>query len=360
MKTIVVCITLWVFSAYAYVLQAQEVKEEKEENTRITLLEEEKSTIVAEEKALLKKAVEAINERLANSEITKEKAQELKESAAAIAALNIQNRIGIVDHKITLLERNGETYKLGESSLTVNILGEDEDKTKVLLDIAINNKKHPKKVIYDKRTYTDFVLAFGLNNAITREQSLKDVDYKIAGSRFFEIGIAWKTRVFKHSNIMRVKYGISYHSNGLKPTDNRYFVARNRQTVLETFPETLDKSKFRMDHLVVPLHIEIGASTKKVSEEKMRYSIQKKFRIGIGGYAGLNLSTRQKLKFVEDGDKVKNKLKRDYNTNDFIYGVSSYLGFGDMSLYAKYDLSPIFENATVDTHNVSLGLRFDL
>jgi len=44
------------------------------------------------------------------------------------------------------------------------------------------------------------VLAFGLNNAIVEGESFDDSPYKIGGSRFFEIGWAWKTRVFKNSN----------------------------------------------------------------------------------------------------------------------------------------------------------------
>ena len=40
--------------------------------------------------------------------------------------------------------------------------------------------------------------------------------------------------------------------------------------------------------------------------------------------------------------------------------MSGYLGLGDCSLYVKYDLSPIFNNATVDQNNISLGVRLDL
>ncbi|KKK42126.1 hypothetical protein LCGC14_2286880, partial [marine sediment metagenome] len=67
-----------------------------------------------------------------------------------------------------------------------------------------------------------------------------------------------------------------------------------------------------------------------------------------------------KLKYKIDGDKVKDKLKRDYNTSNLIYGLSAYAGFDSVLLYVKYDLNPIFQDASVEQHNVSLGLRFDL
>ena len=61
-----------------------------------------------------------------------------------------------------------------------------------------------------------------------------------------------------------------------------------------------------------------------------------------------------------DGDRVKEKIRTDYNTNDFVYGVGAYVGIGEVSLYAKYDINTIFKDQAVDYNNVSLGLRFDL
>ncbi|NNE77207.1 MAG: hypothetical protein HKN31_09055, partial [Pricia sp.] len=72
------------------------------------------------------------------------------------------------------------------------------------------------------------------------------------------------------------------------------------------------------------------------------------------------LSTRQKLKYELDGENVKEKLKRNYNTSNFVYGLSAYAGFDSILLYVKYDLNPIFKDATIEQHNISLGLRFDL
>ena len=68
----------------------------------------------------------------------------------------------------------------------------------------------------------------------------------------------------------------------------------------------------------------------------------------------------KKLKYKRNGERVKDKLKRGYNTSNFVYGLSGYLGFDGVLLYAKYDLNPIFKDAVKEQHNVSLGLRFDL
>lgn len=313
---------------------------------RIENLIAEKDKVVRHEKDALKIEVEEINHRLKEGDITKSEADEEKKTAAAKRALNIENRIAIIDNEIELLERNkGEV---------ANRSYEDD----YWFDRWWNDDDPPVK--YDRRTYFDLVLAFGLNNALIDGQSLENTPYKVWGSRFFEIGLAWRTRVFKNTNLLRIHYGLSFQFNGLKPENNQYFVTNNGQTELEEFQYELVKSKFRMDNLVFPVHFEFGPSRFSQSVKKVRYHIRHQFRVGIGVFGGFNMSARQKLKYYGDGQKVKAKLKRGYNTSNFIYGLSAYMGVGCAQLYIKYDLNPIFKDATIDQHNISLGLRFDL
>lgn len=357
MRTITMYLVGLVTLFMVHSLSAQEEYEKK-----IETLKEQKTKITQQEKEALKYEVENINERLHDGSLKEEEANLLKQKAAEKRALNIENRIAIVDNQINLLERNqGKMLVLMELDtvtgkgirLGVDINGKPA--------IIFKSKNWKREVRYDRRTYSDFVMAIGLNNVITEGQSLNDSPYKIGGSRFFEMGWQWRTRLFKNSNFVRLNYGFSFQFNGLKPKDNQYFVAlENRQTELQEFEFDLNKSKFRMDNLVFPMHLEFGPSKLKTTDEKMRYSLRNQFRIGLGGYAGFNMGTRQKLKYDRNGDNVKDKLKRGYNTNDLIYGLSAYAGVDGVLLYVKYDLNPIFKDAAVDQRNVSLGLRFDL
>ncbi|GAA4274137.1 hypothetical protein U6A24_00635 [Aquimarina gracilis] len=357
MKTLLTIATLLAMALFVQFVNAQEDLN----NDKIEKLKAQKEVLITAEKEALKKEVEAINQRLDNNEITIEEAQKLKEEAAKVHALNIENGMAILDNRIALLERNGtELLGTDTNKVTIGLGAKDYDDGDVLFGINIKRANDDDEVKYDRRTSSNLVLAFGLNNTIVDGQSLDDSDYKILGSRFFEIGWVWNTRVFKNSNFLRLKYGISYTSNGLKPTDNRYFVDNGDQTDLEEFPFNLSKSKFRMDNIVVPVHFEFGPSKVVKTDKSIRYYTARKFRMGLGGYLGANISTRQKLKYRENGNRIKDKIKRDYNTSDLIYGLSTYIGFGDMSLYLKYDLSPVFKDAEIEQNNVSLGLRFDL
>lgn len=317
------------------------IAQEMDSSEKIKQLEKQKEEIISEEKEALKAEVEKINARLEKKEIDWEEAENLKSEAAKKHALNIRNRISIIDNQIALLKRENET----------DVFEDDHENEEQ--DRWFHKYKY-------SRTSTHLVMAVGFNNALLEGQNMNDSDFKVGGSRFFELGIAWKTRVFENSNWLRVRYGFSFQFNGLKPTDNRYFVENGELTELEVYPLELDKAKFRMDNLVFPLHFEFGPSTKIESKRSVWYSTHKMLKVGLGGYAGFNIGERQKLKYEEDGEKVKRKLKSDYNTNDFIYGLSGYLGWGSTALYVKYDLNPIFKDPNPELHNISVGLRFDM
>lgn len=325
-----------------FLLQAQETTTEK--------IELQKQEIINQEKEALRLGVEKINNQLDEQLISFEEATILKKQAAEKHALNIENRIAILENQTALDERYNslEYWENEQNYISFFSVGNI---------IKVNLKKEKK---YDRRTTSDLVFAFGLNNVITKGESLDDSQFKIGGSRFAELGWAWKTRVFKNSNWLRFKYGVSYQFNGLKPINNQIFIENGNQTVLEEFPVELDKSKFRMDNLVFPIHFEMGPSKKLEYDDYFRYSTRKYFKFGVGGYAGFNLSNRQKLKFKEDGTNKNQKLKDDYNTNNFVYGLSAYVGWRTVGLYAKYDLNTIFKDNPVEQRNASLGLRWDL
>lgn len=351
MKTIIIYILLTIFSLVFSDLQAQTdtipASRENQSIQNIEYFEKEKEKIIQEEKEQLKFTVEGINYRLERDMISAERANTLKKEAAEKHARNIENRIAILQNELALEERNRDF----ENRISLFDNGK-------IVNINMNNNATERK--YDKRTKSDLVLAVGFNNALTNGSSIDESDFKLTGSRFFEIGWAWKTRVFNNSNFLRLKYGVSFQFNGLKPTDNRFFVTEDGLTTLQEYPIDLDKSKFRMDNLVFPLHFEFGPSKKVERNDYIRYSTDEMIKIGIGGYAGFNIGERQKLKYREDGDMVKQKLKGDYNTNDLIYGVSGYLSLGSTALYVKYDLNPIFEDPNIELRNISVGLRFDV
>ena len=305
--------------------------------------------ITKEEKAELKKEVDAVNDELANGTITKEEAERKKEALAKVRAINIETRVAKEQEKLEILVQKQVDGQIKEK---------DSSKT-IVIHLDDNKFWCDDKNRGEKRTTTQFVLAFGANNLVT-DGAVANSDFYYWQSHFFEWGFTYNTRIFKNDNLLHLKYGFSVMYNNICPTDNRYFVtAPNSQTNLEVFPYELEDSRFKNVYLVAPLHLEFDFSGNKSKFGNSSFSTHKGVRFGIGGYGGFRIKSKQKMYYNIDDDKIRIKTKGDFNANDFIYGVSTYLGYKATSLYLKYDLNPLFENNVVDQNNISLGVRFD-
>ncbi|WP_224488894.1 hypothetical protein [Robertkochia flava] len=353
-----------VFTAIAVLLSIVQPLEAQEAEVEITpaikarleRLEEARERMIEEERSLLKEKVAEIDQMVEDGQLTPEEAKVKKEEAARNTARNIENRTAILDNKIALVKR-GEFVGTSDGFLKIDIR-EEEDWLQIVGFDECFPCSGPKR--YDRRTTSDLVLAAGFNNVIPEGGSLDDSPYRIGGSKFFEIGWQFKTRVFRESNWLRLVYGLNFQFNGFKPEDDNYFVRDGDLTVLEPFPGNLDKSKLRMDNIVIPVYFEMGPSKRIDRDDYFRYSTRRKFRVGLGGYFGLNYSTRQKLKYKIDGDRSKDKLKNNYNTSNTIYGLAGYVGFGDLTLYTRYELNTLFKDPNPDQHNIAFGLRLEL
>lgn len=110
MQTITKYIVLIILSLSMQVIYAQDTINNVNNKHKIEELKTERESIKNEEKEFLKAEVEAINFRLENGDITNVESEKLKKDVAKKRALNIENRIAIIDNKISLLERNEEGY----------------------------------------------------------------------------------------------------------------------------------------------------------------------------------------------------------------------------------------------------------
>ncbi|PBJ11824.1 hypothetical protein [Flavobacterium sp. ACN6] len=303
--------------------------------------------ITKEEKETLKEEVEAVNVQLSEGKITQEQADKRKKELAEARAV-------IIEEKITLAQN--ELNDLVQKKVDGKI---KEDSSKVYM-IRWKSYKHNKDSIHgEKRTTSQFVFAMGLNNTMV-DGKLQDSNYSFIGSHFYEWGFTYNSRLMKNDNLLHAKYGLSLMYNNIRPTDNRSFVVNGDQTNLEVNSVNLNESRFRNVYLVAPVHLEFDFSKPVESNGKTYFKTHKSFRFGIGGYAGINVKSKQILKFEDEDLKYKTTIKGDYNVNNFIYGLSSYIGYRELSLYFKYDLNPLFQNNLIKENNISLGLRLDL
>ncbi|MFZ1749493.1 MAG: hypothetical protein WAU01_04855 [Saprospiraceae bacterium] len=353
---------------------------------RIKDIKKDIQIIKDQEKETLRMQVEEVNQRLDKKEISSAEASEQKKALAEKCADRIEARIEPLEREIQNLIQNevhnkdnrikdlddmddnkdADTDRKNERNRDPDDMDDDNDhrttadKDGININWKFNGRN--RKTRGEPRTTTQFVFAFGLNNIISNDDlsTIDESGIKFSNSRFYEWGWTWKTRLAQESPFLQLKYGLSFTYNNLRPEDNKYYVKNGKTTVLAIHPQTLtDEPYFRTINMVVPVHMEFDFSKKRMRDDKTYVRSQKGFRLGVGGYAGINLRTKQLLEYKADGLETEQVTKGNYNTSDFIYGLSGYIGYKDISLYTKYDLNPLFSDNTLNQNNISIGLRFD-
>lgn len=345
MKTI----TFYVVAALCLLatkLNAQETFEDGVHNVAKNI-----DRITKEQKDSLKIEVEQVNLQLEKGEIKREEADRRKQQLADARAAKIESLVAVENEKLDQLVKDKVDGKVAtekkKSKFSFKYNKGDEEKDSI---------KNPESF---KRTTSQFVFALGVNRLVADDKI--DQDNFKDRSDFYEWGFTFNTRMLKNNNLLHLKYGLSLQYNNLRPENNRVFTTTTGgQTVLTDSGRDLKVSRFRYVNLVLPVHVEFDFTPKKVVGDKTYFPTHDSFRIGFGGYAGVNVKEKQITKYSEEGHRVKHKEKGDFNVNDFTYGLSAYIGYGQVALYAKYDLQPVFANNAVDQNNLSLGVRFDL
>ncbi len=318
---------------------------------------------IEEEKKQLKTQIEAVDKQLIGGTITKEQAEDQKLQLAEKTANSIESKVADRQKTMSLLAQEeiaGKLPKDVKGGSRIKIEGFDIAE---YYDLSFDGEESNVCQIDEDcqetgRTPFQIVYAVGINNLVTN-RALANSDFGNWNSRFYEWGMTFNTRIQSNHNLLHAKYGLSLMYNDLKPTDNRYFVVNGNQTDLVKNPIHQDDSRFRNVNLVIPLHLEFDFTKPTIKNDKTYFETHHSFRFGIGGFIGANIKSKQILKFDKDGYETVEKTKGDFNANGFVYGVSTYFGYGAASLYLKYDLNPIFKNSTVDQNNISMGLRFD-
>ncbi|TCP24722.1 hypothetical protein EV195_105153 [Tenacibaculum skagerrakense] len=343
-------------------VQSQEKTFEKE----VSKISKEIDRITKKHKDSLKIKVKEINERLDKKEISFTEAEELKKEAAAYHANQIEQLVSAQELKLQQLvqdktdgkiasesEEDYDTFTIGKKTFKFRMFDDDDDED----DNWFERRKRR-----NKRTTTQFVFALGVNNVLVDNDfgSLNNSDYRFWQSHFYELGFTWKTRLSKEPSKAYFKYGFSFLWNNLRADENRYHVVNGDQTDLVINPNPLTESRLRHVQMTFPMHFELDFSKNRVySDDEVVDRTHQDVRIGLGGFFGFKLGTRQYLEYTNpQGVRVEEVQKNDFNTNTVNYGLSAYIAYEGIGLYAKYDLNPLFQNT--DIRNISLGLRFDI
>ena len=207
---------------------------------------------------------------------------------------------------------------------------------------------------------TFLVLDLGRNVFVNRpaESALNpdtrpiELRQRLVAGDYVNIGLNYRCRLGGKHSPLRLTVGPEFAFNNYMLSGNDKWVNVNSHTfvVRETDPtRQYEKSKLATSSVNLPLMLQVRLRDKHYKPT---------FTFGAGGFVGYRLLTWSKLKYTLDGETKKDKDYNPYNMQDLQYGLQGTLGFGSLTLFAKYNLSKLFKAGQgPDTQVLSFGIR---
>ena len=111
--------------------------------------------------------------------------------------------------------------------------------------------------------------------------------------------------------------------------------------------ESARKSKLNINYLTIPMILEVYTPLKLNN---------KHLTLAAGVIGGLNIGNHTKVKY---DDHSKDKIRSNFNVNQFKYELTGRLGLGELCLFANYSMTPLFkEGKGPELYPLVIGISF--
>jgi hypothetical protein len=255
------------------------------------------------------------------------KAQE--SPADAISAVPVVEKVSPIDTIVKSVDRDTSIVRIGKKDVKVI---DHKGGTEIIWGKDKGHKHDPDKFDghwegiefgfngFDKEDYSMY------NPADKDFMSLnqgKSIEFNL---NFYELNIGLA------KNYVGLISGMGFSFNNYR-FDYPYTLLK-RQSITEPValnPDNLSKTKLAISYLNVPLLLEFQIP---VNHNEGRLFING----GIVG--GVKIGSHTKVKY---GNK-KEKDRGGFNLNSFTYDATARVGYKDISLFAKYSLTPLFQS----------------
>ncbi|MCC9135399.1 outer membrane beta-barrel protein [Pontibacter silvestris] len=200
-----------------------------------------------------------------------------------------------------------------------------------------------------KATHTGFDMDLGLNTFVNTDDNLVP-DLKPLGSRYVSLNWRLNSQVGGRKSPFHVVSGLEFSFNNYM-FERNYIVEEIDGVSQFTRVEDVDFEKSKLTHSAVNIPLMAVLQFKRENGKDG-------FQIGGGGFAGYRLGTHTKQKYRQDGKTEKDKTRDSFNLNDFQYGLEGVVGYGSLTLFAKYNMNDLFKDGRGPEANVaSFGFR---
>ncbi len=228
--------------------------------------------------------------------------------------------------------------------------------------IIISNKKKSKN-----RVTNHFHVDFGLNNMSEKKTQISSQPYRLDNwpSRYVALSSMTKVRLGKNKGPVNFQFGAEVAWNNLMFQNDITVRKIDGEAEWINYLDPATPPNLRITKDIPARKGKLGIATIGVP---LLFGLDlgkdDKLKIAAGGYVNYKLDSWTKTVYFEEGNRKKVKDHNDYNLSDWRYGVMATFSYKGLSVFGKYDLSPLFnKNPTLngeptgDFNVYSFGIR---
>lgn len=353
MKQILLIVTMLFYSSYM-------VAQSNIFETEAAIIASRIDSITTTEKSTLKKALKKLDEKVEKKEMTLETAEIEKKKLASYHADRINKAVFKEEQKLQALIKDKVSGKL-------DLNAEENERNTPFISVFEEENFYKDSISglkVEKRWTTQFVIAFGMNKIMNDDSGYYGDGFKSNLLGNSELGFTFKYKLKEDINFWNLKFGLSMMIDDIRPKDDNAILVKNGdETTLQDSGYELKRSRLDNISMAIPVHLEIDFSKPQYHSktEQTYLRSQRGFRMGLGGFFAVRIHTSQFIRYDdENGLNTRVTQKDNFNLNNINFGPSAYIGYRDVSIYAKYNVNPIFKNNPDDINTLSFGLRLDL
>lgn len=339
-KKFIIAGMLCLIATFMNAQKALKLNLQSNEETKVSPIVKEKveeyaekiNNIIQEEKTLMESELKVLQSKnLEKPEFDTQKAQ-----IADKYSQKIDERIEALGFDLDQVIQKQVRYSLLNSDVTSN----EELKEKLL-------KKY--------RPVKDFsgYFSYGIMN-LTNSRPDNELDQNVKYSNNLEFGLKFNYQ-FSRTSAWGLISGLGFSWRTLRADNNMVFTKKGGVD-LEQYVGSLDKSKIRTGHVMVPLGVQYNFSKLKNAGMDVQYRpYSDGFRMSANLYGGVQMSTNNIVK----GDDYSYRNRANYQVNPFIYGAQFSVAYDDVSLFVKKDFSNYFKDSHFENDKVLVfGIAF--
>jgi hypothetical protein len=208
-----------------------------------------------------------------------------------------------------------------------------------------------KYMPFKKKFNTNFKIEFGINSLHQITESPDGIlspEINTGGSWYWDFGLTRRARLGGKESKVAINYGISFLKNRFKiENDLRLTSNGNDNPEFVGVPDAKDNPKLNVGYINIPL--------------SLNFSLSKKTKLELGGYAGYRIHTVQKFHLKTNKESIHESRYAGYNLNNWVYGATAALDISGFDLIVRYNFSKLFkDNPNYDFNTFMIGTSVSL